>query len=310
MSMELLFSSLIGRFFQNLLFLLRLLVDFFDVRIGLVAKNISRKPTRRIFVQSTSSSRRIAVDVYEPPSVGGQEHKGLLPVLINFHGSGFVLHVHGCDSELCTYWSRKLNCVVLDADYAKGPSNPHPAATRDALDVFAYVATQSDKYDLSRVALVGYSSGGNIAMLAALQNSVQEVNIKALIAWYTPTNMGRAGDPSMAATPFRHRIHQAFRQCYLPPGIDRTTPDVSPLFAQSRLFPPLTLIVGEDDKLMIDSVELKEKLQKDEVDCVLHTIPDAGHAWERFVKEGTPGWAARLDAFSLMEKRLREAFQS
>ena len=44
------------------------------------------------------------------------------------------------------------------------------------------------------------------------------------------------------------------------------------------------------------------------MDCVLHTVPKAGHAWERFVKEGTPGWREREEALSLMEKRIILAF--
>lgn len=59
----------------------------------------------------------------------------------------------------------------------------------------------------------------------------------------------------------------------------------------------------------MDSVELHRKLTDDGVDCVLHTVPGAGHGWERFVKPGTPLWDARTEAFELVESRLCLAFQ-
>ena len=68
--------------------------------------------------------------------------------------------------------------------------------------------------------------------------------------------------------------------------------------------------VGEEDKLFVDSVELAEKLNSEGVDCVLHTVPEANHAWERFVKKGTTLWAARERALDLTITRLREAYSS
>lgn len=78
-----------------------------------------------------------------------------------------------------------------------------------------------------------------------------------------------------------------------------------PLF--SKLICPQ---VGEDDKLLADSVELADKLTADGIDCILHTIPKANHAWERFVKRGSPLWEARDKALALTENRLREVYDT
>ena len=60
---------------------------------------------------------------------------------------------------------------------------------------------------------------------------------------------------------------------------------------------------------MIDSVDLDKKLKGDGKDCTLFTVPNAGHSWDRFVKEGTKNWFAREQALALMEARLRESFK-
>ena len=138
---------------------------------------------------------------------------------------------------------RKLGCIVLDADYAKGPKYPYPAAIDDALDVLSYVASQPHRFDLSKVTMGGFSAGANIAILAALHSANGPFPIKAIVAWYPPTNMNRRGSEDKELSPFIRWLHSAFRSSYLPDGIDRKDPRVSPLFADSRLFPSTTLIV-------------------------------------------------------------------
>ncbi|THH04883.1 hypothetical protein EW145_g5202 [Phellinidium pouzarii] len=288
--------------FIPLLFVFRLL----DVRIGILPKSASTRYARTIQMPSSKNTwRRISVHVYEPPMY--EPGRTPLPVHVNFHGSGFVLPCHGSDAELCAYWAMTLGCIVLDADYAKAPLYPHPSAIDDALDVLAYVVSQPDVFDLSKLTLGGFSAGANVAILAALQAPKDVVDIKAIVAWYPPTNLARVGVAKAATWSILSWIHKALRQSYLPPGINREDAYVSPLFAQSSLFPPITLIVGEDDKLLMDSVDLANKLTADGKDCVLYTVPGANHAWERFVKVGTPLWTARKDALDLVEKRLRES---
>ena len=236
-------SFLITTLSRTVIRLVISLARLFGMRIGLVPRPASIKPSRRLLVQSTKQkSRNIEVHIYDPPSAKEEDYP--LPVHVSFHGGGFCLPCFGVDAELCTYIASNMGCIVVDADYAKGPQHPHPAAVDDALDVLAFIASRHDIFDHRRVSVGGYSSGGNIAMLAALSlpKSVQ-LSIKAIVAWYAPTDLTRTGKGKKVPW-ILQRSHQASRQCYLPPGKDSRDPKISPLFEDSSLFPPTTLIVS------------------------------------------------------------------
>lgn len=307
--------------FRILVYVSRLL----DLRIGVLPTSASTSYARTLRVPSSKhSKRKIIAHVYEPP--GYKKEQGPLPVLINFHGAGFVLPCLGSDAELCAYWAMTLKCIVLDSDYAKGPPYSFPAAVDDAMDVLDYVQSQPATFDLTKVTLGGFSSGANIAILSSLRMPKEHLDVKAVIAWYAPTNLARPKEAGTRGTIFTW-IGNALRSTYFPPGLDRTSPEVSPLFADSSLFPPITLIVrgflysswkafvevvdqvGSDDNLLSDSELLAKKLLDDRKDCVLHVVPGATHAWERFVKIGTPLWEARKEVLELVDKRLRAVFE-
>ena len=126
-----------------------------------------------------------------------------LPVVIDFHGGGFVLGSCLEQIPFCAKLARELNCVVMTVDYRMGPSSKHPAALEDAEDVLSAVLDaqapsylelqkavseelESDgkrrlernvDFDKTRIAISGFSSGGNIALNLALSVSPPQVKL-------------------------------------------------------------------------------------------------------------------------------------
>lgn len=115
---------------------------------------------------------------YNPPAV--------VPVAIDFHGGGFVLGSCSEQAPFCAKLCRELNCVAISVDYRLGPYAQFPAALEDAEDVLNAVLKLSEpgyaqlrssindylasrgrpgiKLDTTRIALSGFSSGGNLAL--------------------------------------------------------------------------------------------------------------------------------------------------
>ncbi len=109
-----------------------------------------------------------------------------LPVLIDFHGGGFVLGSCQEQTPFCAKMSRELNAVVISVDYRLGPAAQYPAAHCDAEDtVHAVIDSTKPAYsvlrkeirqalekqkrkdivlDEKKIAFSGFSSGGNLAL--------------------------------------------------------------------------------------------------------------------------------------------------
>lgn len=101
-----------------------------------------------------------------------------------------------------------------------------------------------------------------------------------------------------------------FDICYLwDTPADRTSPFVSPTFADSASFPPsVTLISASEDLLMKETQVLADRLQKQPgVDVVYYMAKGQGHAWDKHTKVGTDSEQTRDEAYNLVADRLKKA---
>jgi acetyl esterase/lipase len=121
-----------------------------------------------------------------------------LPVLVDFHGGSFILGTPQEQAPFCAQMAREIGatasgggCVVISVDYRLGPYAHYPAANEDAEDVLKAVLNPDDvpgkilregirrnfaklkrdewvDIDTNRIAISGFSSGGNMALGLAI----------------------------------------------------------------------------------------------------------------------------------------------
>lgn len=113
-----------------------------------------------------------------------------LPVVIYFHGGGFVLLSAGTTvfHDFCVKLSSGLPAVVLSIDYRLAPEHRLPAAYDDAVDALLWARAQAlgpasavepclrARADFSRCFLMGTSAGGNIAYHAGLRATAMDLD--------------------------------------------------------------------------------------------------------------------------------------
>ena len=123
---------------------------------------------------------------------------GALPVLVYFHGGGWVIGDLDTHDTLCRELANAAGCAVVAVDYRLGPEHRFPAAVDDALAATRWVHQQAAMLglDAARLAVGGDSAGGNLAAVVALAaRDAGDLPIAYQLLIYPATDM-RRGAPS------------------------------------------------------------------------------------------------------------------
>jgi acetyl esterase len=103
-----------------------------------------------------------------PPGVANPA--GALPLLLFFHGGGWVIGDLDTHDTLCRQLADQSGCAVIAVDYRLAPEHHFPAAVEDCIAALKFVSEEAAtlNIDPKRIALGGDSAGGNLAAVVAL----------------------------------------------------------------------------------------------------------------------------------------------
>lgn len=106
----------------------------------------------------------LPVRLYRPDSTGPH------PVLVFYHGGGFVVGSLDTHDALARGLTNAADCAVFSVDYRLAPEHPFPAAVEDAFAAVEWVAEHGETIGLDpdRIAVGGDSAGGNLAAATTL----------------------------------------------------------------------------------------------------------------------------------------------
>jgi acetyl esterase len=202
----------------------------------------------------------LPVRVYRPSP-------GLLHPVLFLHGGGFVIGRDGYDAPLREL-ALSSGCLLVSPECRLAPEHPFPAAVEDALAVARWLNAEAPALDAAPVApaVAGDSSGGNLAAIVthALTREGVRPSFQVLIYPMLDATASSASYEEFASGyGFSSEKSRWYFDQYLPPGLDRRTPRVSPLFDRGLGDLPATLIVTAECDPLRDEGERHAKSLRD-----------------------------------------------
>jgi acetyl esterase len=143
-------------------------------------------------INTTITEHNIPVRFYIP------EGDGEFSTISFFHGGGFTLMSIDTHDEICRQLCARTEAVVMSVDYALAPENPYPAGINDCINATKWFINNANQYkgDGSKMAVVGDSAGGYMAISTAQKLKLEGINFKAQVVVYPVTDHYSSGHSS------------------------------------------------------------------------------------------------------------------
>ncbi|MEO7335653.1 MAG: alpha/beta hydrolase, partial [Caldimonas sp.] len=239
----------------------------------------------------------LPVRIYTPAG------NGPFPLVVYFHGGGWVIADKNVYDGGARGISKQANAVVVSVDYRLAPEAKFPAQHDDALATYKWAVDNaaSLKADPKRVALIGESAGGNLAIATAMaardQGLAKPLHVVSVYPIAQATDLSTPSYvDSAAAKPLNKPMMEWFAKHTLGKPEDKKDPRIDLVHANLKGLPPVTLINARIDPLRSDADMLAASLKKAGVK-VEHKIYD-GVTHEFFGMAAVVAKAKQAQAFA------------
>jgi acetyl esterase len=235
------------------------------------------------------SGHQIPVRIYTPAGTAP------FPLLVYFHGGGWVLGDIESHDGTSRELANKAGCIVVSVDYRLAPEHKFPAAPEDCYAATKWVALNAASFggDPTRIAVGGDSAGGNLAAAVAQMAAdrgapglVHQLLIYPVTNYAFDTPSYRENGDGYLLT---RDMMQWFWKQYLSTDEDGKTAYASPMQAREvRRVAPAFVITAEFDPLRDEgeayAARLKEAGVPVEVkryDGAIHGFFNLGHVMDQ-----------------------------
>jgi acetyl esterase len=211
---------------------------------------------------------------------------GQLPVLVFYHGGGYVIGDLDTHDYVCRKLANVARCVVVAVDYRLAPEHKFPAAVEDAAAALRFIVKEAASLgvDPRRVAVGGDSAGGNLsANMAHLARDGEVPALTFQMLLYPGTDMSMSQDSykrDWTQYPLSIEAIKYFLTHYLGAEKDYTDWRAAPLTASNfkGLAPAFVLTAGHDP-LSDEGVEYARKLETNGVRVTSVHMSDQMHGF-------------------------------
>ena len=270
---------------------------------------------RRQRLDEVGSVWPVATDVkLEPADLGGVPGEwssvagsDASRVLMFFHGGGYCSGSIRSHRRLVTEAGRSAGIRTLAVGYRLAPEHPFPAAMEDALTAWHFLRQQG--IAARHIAIGGDSAGGGLTVV--LNNRLRDADeeLPGCVWLVSPwTDLTMSGSTLITKDNVDPIIHKGYlgelADAYVPLGMGRKDPRVSPLYADLKGLPPMLVQVGSAETLLEDATRFAAAAGASDVSVTLEIWPHMIHAWPMWNAHLKPGRAALAHAGAFMRAHM------
>ncbi|MER7011018.1 alpha/beta hydrolase [Saccharopolyspora sp. NPDC000359] len=231
--------------------------------------------------QIPTANGALAARLYRP-----RELTGTSPLLVFFHGGGWVIGDLDTHDDLCRFLAKHAGVRVLSVDYRLAPEHPFPAALDDSLAAYRYAVDNAADLGTSSdaIAVGGDSAGGNLAASVALAATRSELAapVFQLLIYPAADATTRRRSRELFSNGFLLTDEDMtwFMDQYQPAEDLRADPRLSVLLAEDLSgLPPACVVTAGFDPLRDEGEAYAARLAEEGVPVVSRRFPDLIHGF-------------------------------
>lgn len=232
------------------------------------------------------------------------------PVVLYFHGGGFVLGDIRSHDALCRRIAKQSGCAVVSVEYRPSPENRCPGPVDDCYEALCHVVEIAGELNIdpSRIAVAGDSAGGHLAAsvsILAREESGPKISLQVLLYPLTEPNF-ETDSYNQFASGFG--LTKANMQWFWDQFLGGNEPDwrAAPTMAESHAdLPPAFVVVAEYDVLRDEGLAYAEQLRDAGVDVVVKRYAGMLHGFIHFAGVFETGIAATEEVSDVIRQALQ-----
>lgn len=205
--------------------------------------------------------------LYTPAEMALASVDGARPVILYFHGGGFVIADLDAYDAAPRALAKKTGAIVVSADYRRAPEHKFPAAHNDACAAYQWVVENARHWggDPARIALAGESAGANlaanVAMMARDRGESMPVHLLLVYPLAGVDTKTLSYQENANSMPLNKPMMEWFLNHALKSAEDRRDPRMNLIAADLTRLPPATVITADIDPLRFEGRVLAERLK-------------------------------------------------
>lgn len=205
-------------------------------------------------------------------------------VILYAHGGGYTCGGLGYARILAAKLAVATGFSVVSFEYRLAPEHKYPAPLEDGMKIWNYLMDKG--YSPDKVLLAGDSAGGNLVLCMTMKLIREELlSPKGLILfspWTDMTATAKSYEKYKEKDPILTKEYiEGVRDAFIGEDADYADSKYSPLYGDFTSFPPTLIMVGRNELLLDDSVQLQKKIKNAGGEAIIDIEKDGWHVYQQ-----------------------------